>query len=89
MSNDRLITDEIRATLERDDRIPHPAGGGRLTATWHGDTARQRRHPSPASSDRQDRARRAAAFSPSRTSFGSTPAIAGRTTRSAVRRCRR
>ena len=25
MSNNRLITDEIRATLERDDRIPHPA----------------------------------------------------------------
>lgn len=25
MSNDRLITDEIRATLERDDRIPHAA----------------------------------------------------------------
>jgi osmotically-inducible protein OsmY len=23
MSNDNLITDEIRATLERDDRIPH------------------------------------------------------------------
>lgn len=25
MSNDRLITDKIRARLERDDRIPHPA----------------------------------------------------------------
>ena len=25
MSTDRLITDEIRATLERDDRVPHPA----------------------------------------------------------------
>jgi len=25
MSNENLITDEIRATLERDDRIPHPA----------------------------------------------------------------
>jgi len=25
MSTDSLITDEIRATLERDDRIPHPA----------------------------------------------------------------
>jgi len=25
MSNDNLITDEIRATLARDDRIPHPA----------------------------------------------------------------
>ena len=24
MSNDNLITDEIRATLERDDRIPNP-----------------------------------------------------------------
>jgi osmotically-inducible protein OsmY len=24
MSSDNLITDEIRATLERDDRIPHP-----------------------------------------------------------------
>jgi osmotically-inducible protein OsmY len=25
MSNDNLITEEIRATLARDDRIPHPA----------------------------------------------------------------
>ena len=25
MSNDNLITDQIRATLKRDDRIPHPA----------------------------------------------------------------
>jgi osmotically-inducible protein OsmY len=25
MSNENLITDEIRATLERDDRVPHPA----------------------------------------------------------------
>ena len=25
MSNDNVITDEIRATLARDDRIPHPA----------------------------------------------------------------
>ena len=25
MSNDSVITEEIRATLERDDRIPHPA----------------------------------------------------------------
>src|SRR5450755_4160674 len=25
MSSENLITDEIRATLERDDRIPHPA----------------------------------------------------------------
>jgi osmotically-inducible protein OsmY len=25
MSNENLITDQIRATLERDDRVPHPA----------------------------------------------------------------
>src|ERR1700757_3874381 len=25
MSDENLITDEIRATLERDDRVPHPA----------------------------------------------------------------
>ena len=25
MSNESLITDEIRATLRRDDRVPHPA----------------------------------------------------------------
>jgi osmotically-inducible protein OsmY len=25
MSNDNVITEQIRATLERDDRIPHPA----------------------------------------------------------------
>ena len=25
MSNENLITDEIRARLERDDRVPHPA----------------------------------------------------------------
>ena len=24
MSNDNLIADEIRAALERDDRLPHP-----------------------------------------------------------------
>ena len=25
MSENRVITDEIRATLERDERLPHPA----------------------------------------------------------------
>ena len=34
MSNENLIADQIRATLERDDRVPHPAEVA--VSEWHG-----------------------------------------------------
>ena len=40
MSENRVITDEIRATLERDERLPHPTEVAVLRAARHGDAAR-------------------------------------------------
>ena len=91
MSNENsVITDEIRATLARDERIPHPGRGGRFGAARHGDAARQRRQAST-SVERSVRIARAVTGGPLRRgrALGRPAGSLAATTRSAVRRCRR
>jgi osmotically-inducible protein OsmY len=88
MSNDNLITDEIRATLARDDRIPHPAEvaiserDGTVTLRGSVGTPHRRRTI-------VEIARAVPGVRAVEDELRVDPEIAGRTTRFEVRRCRR
>ena len=88
MSENRYITDETRSTLERDERLPHPAEvavserHGTVTLRGSVGTFHQRRAAVRI-------ARSVHGVVASTTNSGSTRGIAGETTRSAVQPYRR